>query len=277
MSEVPELPRLVDVHYAFAETEHGRYLGSKVRWEKYKPADVTNERWRKLLGVDADNLHHGKLMGTMARSFARQMNAAIPGYFNLVEGAVFELGGHIHDWGEADPTTGDVSFSDKVIDDTERERLICEAHINRYFPDETAAIYPLLHQALTEVIYTEDTKLGQAFNAIERVGYMRTGLRAARHVVEGTAPDCHEGLRWLTTDTLTNQPLALIDRAGVYPPVNDYITGQKDRISEAFGIVIANPDVFLNYGEQKRRGKQMAFETNYQAWRQWRIRQELGL
>ncbi len=277
MSEVPELPKLVDIHYAFAGTEPGQYLGSKVRWEKFKPADVANERWRKLLGVDTDNLHHGKLMGTIARSFARRMNEAVPGYFTLFEGAVFEVAGYIHDWGEADEATGDVSFSDKTMDDTERERLICQAHIKHLFPDETTATYPLLNQAFNEVIHAEDTKLGKAFNAIERIGYMRTGLRAAQHVIDGTAPDCDEGMRWLATDVLTNQPSALINFSRDYPPINDYIIAQKDRISGAFSATIQNYGVFINYDEKKQYDKQLAFENNYQAWRQWRVRQELGL
>ena len=276
MSETREHANFAYVHRAFAETEFGKALAPKVRWDRYKPETFSNEHWQELLGVDANNLGHLQLMGNMARGFGRHMAVSKPGYFEPEEPAILEVAGYIHDWGESIPSVGDINYLLKTAEDEAHEQAEFEANLAHFFNGGEADVEMLIRRALDEVIFTKDSKLGQAFNAIERVGYVRTGLRAAKHVIDGTAPGCEENLRWLAVDVLSNNISKLIDYSNTYPPIKDYLTGQESLISAAF--LASTTETFANYGAADRqRERLLAFEENFMDWRQWKIRADLGL
>ncbi len=60
----------LDIHLSFAETIHGQKLAENVRYERYKPDDVTNQRWVELLGADVNNLTHLTLTYGLTRSLS---------------------------------------------------------------------------------------------------------------------------------------------------------------------------------------------------------------
>jgi hypothetical protein len=142
-----------------------------------------------------------------------------------------------------------------------------DAILDRHYGEDTSGIKDIILEA-AQVVRDPSSKLGHAFNTIERVGYMRTGLRSALHVIEGTAPDCQEGLRWLAADVLSNHPAVLIERSAIYMPVRAYLYHQRYLITSAFGIV--SPHTFTsNYPEEQQATKEAAFKTNQQAWTEW--------
>jgi hypothetical protein len=261
-TEIEPTNKLVSIHHAFAETDFGKKLGANIRYATYKPDGVSNERWRELLGVDVNNLGHLQLSGNLAKSFIRDMDLHQPGYFEGDERDVLEVALITHDWAES--VVGDINYGDKTSDDEAEERAQFEQNLAAFFTGKEERLEQLIKRALDEVIFSPDTKLGIAFNAIERVGYVRTALRAAERVSSDEAGDCEDGFRWLVADVLARHTSKLIEYADVLPPVKTYLDNQEDRISEAYGII--DDDVFWNYPEDKRWEIHANFHTGKRDW-----------
>ncbi len=258
-------PQLMDIHRAFSETEFGQTLADQVRYDRYKPADVTNERWVELLGADVGNLTHLPLTFGLTRDFITQLRQSQPGFLDEGEESVLQTAALIHDWAEA--VVGDITYSDKSDEDEVEERNQLAGIIDK-LEDNSPELRELIDRALEEVVFTPDTKLGQVFNTVERVGYVRTALRASQHVLESSAPDCEEGLRWIVADVFGNHPEALIERSFVYAPVKKYLLAKKDEISLAFRIV--GPETFENYPtEDQRKLKEYLFYKSRGKFHAW--------
>jgi hypothetical protein len=262
------VPGLMTIHYAFAETEEGEKLASRIRYEKYKPAEVSNERWLELFGADVNNLDHMLLTRGLTRSIVRRLKQDRPGYLAPREEDVLEVAALIHDRGEASTKKGDVSYSDKTDEDNAEEMIQLAALLDRHHSEDLSDVKTLITDAL-DVVRDTETKLGLVFNTVERIGYMRTALRAAEHIKNGTAPDCEEGLRWIVADVFGNQLKELINRIPEHPPVGTYLNNQAPSIWEAFKVV--EPQTFTNYGSEQQEPKEEAFEAACREWRQWRI------
>lgn len=253
------------IHTAFAATEHGQVLAQNVRYERYKPTEVSNERWVELLGADVNNLTHMPLTYGLTKSFIEHAENSLPGFLTPHESEVLQVSALIHDWAEV--IVGDITYSDKTPEDESEERQQLTDNIEAFYTGDVAAIKQLINEAIGEVIFSPDSKLGKAFNVIERVGYVRTALRASQHVLAGTAPDCEEGLRWLVADVFSNHPVALVNYAEDFPPVKRYLLNQSKAISHAFKIV--SPEVFRNYPPQQAPQKEEDFYTGSLVWRLW--------
>jgi hypothetical protein len=265
MSEV-DLSDLAFVHRVFADTEYGQRLSHQIRWERYKPEQVSNEQWQKLLGVDVNNLGHLALTGCMSRSFIRLMNDALPGYFSGEDGSVVVVAGYTHDWPEVIAT--DKTYSDRTPKDAENEKQVFKQYLKEFYPGCPTEMEQIINRAVNEVIYSPSSQgLARDFNAIERVGYMRTALRAASHISAGTAAGCQDGFKWLVADAFSNQVTKLISYSRFYPPVESYMKNQSQAISAAFEVV--DRAVFLNFRPEQRAQKQLAFNIARMAWGYW--------
>lgn len=253
------------IHTAFAQTEHGQRLASRVRYEKYKPAEVGNEQWVALLGADVNNLTHLTLTYGLTRSLIARLGESDPGMLTPEEEQTLQTAALIHDWAEA--IVGDISFGDKTAEDEAEERRQLIGNLNTFFPGGSDEAVPYLTAAIQEVIFAPETKLGRLFNAIERVGYVRTALRAAQHAAEGAAPECREGFRWIVADVLSNQPAKLMEYAVELVPVRDFLLNQRQAITTAFDLV--SKEVFQNYEPERQTLKEAEFTGQYQAWHDW--------
>lgn len=148
--------------------------------------------------------------------------------------------------------------------------------LTRVFINHMEEAAEWIHQAMKEVIFNPETRLGKMFNAIERVGYVRTALRAQEHIKEGTAPDCEAGLKWLVADVLSNyHPAALARVADELPPVKQYLLAQHELITEAFDMVEVS--VFANYQGAKSQEKEDALEGCWEVWSMWLDSQDLAV
>jgi hypothetical protein len=254
----------IAIHQSFAETELGATLADRIRYEKYKPAEVSNERWEDLLGADVNNLAHMPLTYGLTRSMIRNLQDTQPGFLNDHEEEVLQVTALIHDQAEA--IVGDINYNDKTPEDEVEEMHHLSAILDEHYEGDTSDIKHIILEA-AEVMKSPDSKLGHVFNTIERIGYMRTALRAAEHVKRGAAPDCEEELRWMTADVLGNHTVTLMERADDYIPVRIYLGNQAHVIDEAFSIV--TPEVFTNYPPEQRQSKELAHHSAYAAWRQW--------
>jgi hypothetical protein len=260
------VPGLMTIHYAFAETEEGEKLASRIRYEKYKPAEVSNERWLELFGADVNNLDHMLLTRGLTRSMVRHLKQDRPGYLAPREEDVLEVAALIHDRGEASTKKGDVSYSDKTDEDNAEEMVQLAALLDRQHSEDLGGVKSLVTDAF-EVVRDSETKLGLVFNTVERIGYMRTALRAAEHIKDGTAPDCEEGLRWIVADVFGNQLKVLIRRIPEHPPIRTYFESKTTEIWEAFKVV--KNETFANYVPEKQQAKEEAFEAACREWYQW--------
>jgi len=258
-------PNLMNIHRSFAGTDLGQTLADQVRYDRYKPEAVSNERWVQLLGADVNNLTHMPLTWGLTMSFVSRINAQQPDLLNTHEGQVLQAAALIHDWAEA--IVGDITFSEKTSEQETEEHSQLIAILEQFSGETTQDIWGLVDEAAHSVVFSHEGKLGHMFNTIERVGYLRTALRASQHVRAGSAPDCENGLMWIVADVFGNQPITLMDRAADYEPVSDYLRHQSEAIAQAFDIV--HPDIFSCYPVQQQAPKYEAFYAAQIAWAEW--------
>ncbi len=260
---IEQEPGILEIHTSFASTEFGKILAGRIRYEKYRPDGVTNDRWRELLGADVNNLSHLTLTYGLTRSFVRRLRTSQAELLNPHEETVLQTAALIHDWAEA--IVGDVSFGDKTTDDDAVERASFEANLAKFYSGNATE---LIDEARQDIIFDHTSKLGKMFNAIERVGYLRTALRASAYLESGTAPGFENSFLWITADVLSNQIPALVTYAVDYTPVSEYLVHQEPLVSNAFDRVNDSPSVFENYRETQLT-KLAQFDQAEAVWRNY--------
>lgn len=260
----PESLNLYAIHEAFAQTPYGAQLAGQVRYERYKPLTVTNEEWVTLLGADVNNLTHMPLTYGLAKDFVRVMDAEDPGALSEHDKVLLCVAALTHDWGEA--VIGDITYSNKTEQDEVEEQSAFSEHLAGFCVGQSGVLIELVEQAADEVVFNKETRLAGMFNAIERVGYMRTALRAAGKAQIDQLPEANTGLRWLVADVFSNHPAVLTEVAEDFPPVRQYLLAQEGRITEAFEGI--KPDIFVNYGDTAD-SKRAAVEHGCVMWQAW--------
>lgn len=238
---------LLHIHQAFAATEHGKTLAGRVRYEKYKPQAVTNKEWTMLLGPDVGNLSHLIFTYDLTTTFIAHTWRNQQELLTEAEGRLLQVAALIHDWAEA--KTGDISWGDKTAGHEAEEQAAFETYLHEFYTGDATE---LIDQARKEIIFDhgqEGGKLGEIFNAIERVGYLITALRAYGHVAAKTAGDCESGFAWITADVLLNQTITLLEYAKKYSAVNDFLARRRQVIADAMDFVGREKTIFKKYGD----------------------------
>lgn len=266
-----ENPTIFGIHKAFEKTTFGKSLSENVRYAKYKPEHISNEQWTDLLGADVNNLTHMPLTYGIARAFVKHARVQQPDLLDPQEEEVLLTTALIHDWGEA--LTGDVSYGDKTDADEISEMAAFEEHLHEFYNGPDTALI----EAAREVVFDhhdQPTKLGEVFNMIEHVGYMRTALRAF-DVLRSDRIDeeTRRGLLWLVTDVLSNTQDADFEKTPrliqmkKFAPTATYIDAVSAKIADAMQMVAEHADsVFPNYGarEDYKRAQFDAAVKNWQ-------------
>ncbi|MGB4759109.1 MAG: hypothetical protein WBP26_03545 [Candidatus Saccharimonadales bacterium] len=259
----PLWPQPMDLHEAFTWTVHGEKLRGEVRFAKYKPDSLSNDDWEALLGPDVNNLGHLEDTYRLARAGLARLRQTQPGFYTPAEEHLIEIASITHDWPEA--LVGDISYGDKTPEQLDREYGVFVMMIGHLCGHASSKVF----EACTQVVFNSDTKTGQGFEAVERVGYTRTALRAQRHLAENTAPAVAvPGMRWLVADVLARQVPALVEASETFVPVADYLKWQRSTITQGFEYLLKVPDVFVNYGDRQGRMRSM-FNDSFAAWRGW--------
>ena len=202
-----EVVRFGQIHRAFAVTEHGQKLARSTRYDRYKPDGITNEKWERVLGVDVNNLKHLQLTYGLTRRFIEytanpsrlwQKAVSAQAQFTPEEQEDLLLAATVHDWAEA--VVGDKMFDLKTRAEEDEELAVLQTMVqNLYRREEAQVIILRIDNVINTVIKDRNTKLGRAFNAIERVGYLRTALRAWQKSREADE-ELRTGLQWLTNN-----------------------------------------------------------------------------
>lgn len=252
---------------------YGPSLMGIIRYDRYRSFRASKEEWGDWLGADVNGFKHGHLTHMLTRSFLSDCaqppsswGKEVPNkaQFSFEEQEILLLAGLCHDWGEA--ISGDVSYALKTAADKETELEAQAEIIGKLFPNDQSPIFlAKLNQAF-EITNNCDSKLGRAFNAIERLGYLRIGLLAQKRGKQAETEgriELSQNLRWLAVDVLINQTLALLEYAAFYPPVLKYLTDMRPLISAAFKE--ASDSAFENYGEEKEP-KKARFEEAKERW-----------
>lgn len=262
------------IHRGFSGTDYGKRLSGRTRYDRYKPEGLSNEEWVSLLGADVNNLEHMRLTYGMTRQFIKYNEEPLATWAGSVpeearltqhEKEDLLLAATIHDWGEA--VVGDKMFDLKqATDDTREMEVLHEMTQGLYGEEENAEFLGRIETILRDVLQNKQSKLGKAFNAVERVGYLRTGLLAwdRSKSLGGDQQELVTGLNWLTNNVLLNQIPTLLDYAKLYPAVDTFLKENNERISSAFNSL---PEaVFNKYDANEAESKRTAFETAKRRW-----------
>lgn len=236
----------------FSSTEWGEKLRSNIRYTKHKPEKIKNESWNKILGGDINNLDHLVVTKGLTSSFlkgcdnpGKEWEEKIPeeAHFSPEEQQILLLTATVHDWAEA--IKGDISYYEKTEQDNYEEMWELRAMINKILGEilekEKKEEIEKLAERVVEILTHTDSKLGKAFNAIERVGYVRTSLRAYNES-EKANEKLKVPLKNMACRVMPDQVRVLMDYAKIYPPVSNYIKHHKKIIDKIF-VDGENPEI----------------------------------
>lgn len=262
------------LHVSFSATTHGEHLASRVRYDSYRPSHVTNAEWVTLLGADVSNLDHMPLTAQLTDTFVR-LAKVCPTYspdnqFSSEDASDLRLAAYTHDWGEGIVGHEDITYRDKTEDDDVREHqavngiLRANAFNQAATDNEADRISQRLADIQVNIVHNRETRLGRAFNAIERMGYLRTAVRAWRVQDRVEDPEVQGSLQWLTADVLTHQTQPLLHYVQSYFPVAQMLESYTPVISEAFHTLQGK--VFERYGGEKVALQKEKFLTAKQQW-----------
>jgi len=235
------------IHDIFSATADGKKLKAGVRFGKYKPESISNRDWKKALGADVNNADHLQLSLGLTRLFLDYCQNPRDGWakpltetakFSMEEQQLLQLTMVMHDWGES--RSGDINFHDK----TEEHEITEMKHLSNIYHEIFGTKGKIgkkekeVLDKVTTIASENKSKLGQARDAIEFVGYNRTGLRAySNHTkYEG---ELGKTLEVMGLEVSPNQIPVLLCYAEVYPPIFSYLKNNKDAISFIIDQAIA--------------------------------------
>jgi hypothetical protein len=261
---------LHEMHNRFAQTEFGQRLQQNVRFERFKPAHVSNEEWQRLLGMDVNNYDHMKMTTQVVQHFLQSCRED-PFYrergkaqFTAEDESKILVTGQLHDLIEGMEGFRDISFDLKTTKDEDDElgkmtEFIPSAAAYLCDDPEDQAVLTQKLLAVPEILRDRTSVCGQAFNAIERLGYMRTGYRAWQVGQRISDEVTASHLQWITSNVLANQTETVLAYAAKYHAVKVFLRERNHGISEAFTTMPAS--VFSLYGKDEQVQKDKFMEA----------------
>ena len=173
-----------EIYELFAGSSYGEKLRQRVRYEPYKPEEVSNEEWVRILGPDVNNLEHLKTTLAIANEFIYLARHPHPEWqsgevnFSPEEEELLCLTAVIHDWGEA--VVGDILWHRKTSESDARKEFAALHKIIEELcrPRYEGLLMEKIYLAADIAFLREDNTLNQVFNAIEHIGYANNVFRA---------------------------------------------------------------------------------------------------
>lgn len=256
----------IEIHQRFAKTAYGHKLkDGKVRYDDWRNPNVSKPRWEHLLGSDVNNLDHLHWTYRLTRAILQMCPDAT---FSPEQIDDLLLAAVVHDWGEG--IVGDVTYGDKTAEQLKNEGKALETIIHEMFESNPELEARAQHVA-EEIVHTENTPLGKVFKTIERIGYLRTGLRAWKLVQQDDRLSLSEksSLQVVAHNVLANQISTLLSTttefAGFDSLISDLLDKDKTSITEAFPLLHYR-QVDLQYPEEKREKLRGKFQASRSAW-----------
>jgi len=249
------------IHTHFSATPHGVALANAVRYERYKPEDTDNREWTKRLGPDVNNLGHMWETLSLAARFIEATDALAPHTYTSEQKDLLLTAAVTHDWAEA--VVGDITYSQKTTADAQKE----DAAFANMLDDYNGPARTTIARACAEIIFNDDFKqpLPAAFNAVERIGYMQTALRAMHSTVhdQSTTPELRVGMHWLAADVVKNQISPLMAYAAWQPATKQYLHTNTWRIDQT----VAHADTYGFHPDDDATVSAQAYANARACWR----------
>lgn len=221
-------------HFAYIEkvrTTYHDYLFTTPRYERFMDGESLGE-WVTMLGPDVRLLTHADETATIAERFITyNENQGLK--LLSEEKSKLLLAAWIHDWGEIiidGEGVGDVTFELKTDADQAIETIIVNK-VLQLIDDET--VRESFHIAYQEIVLKKDPRMGEMFNAVERLGYMETAIAAYK----GKNKKRIENWQGLCGNVLSNQIEKLFVYSNKYPYVKYYLEKETDIIDQIFAEV----------------------------------------
>ncbi len=264
-----EEPDYLAIHEAFAATEYGQVLAANIRYKVYKPEIVSNQHWIELLGPDVDNLAHLASTYHLTDEFIDSTESLQPEELSPRDKAVLRIAAITHD--EAESILEDVNYSDKTAEHETAEQAAFKKYLPSFHPEASPETTKLIKTAVDEVIFNRESRLGRMFNAVERISYLRTAMRAGQHLYEGTAPECAEGLGWLVADTLSNHQATHVIAAGRrFPAAHRFLELHQADLDMTFQVgMVAGLLSFAKFDPTRAAAKEANLESAIDIWDSW--------
>lgn len=208
-----------NLHSDFSNTSWGTTLSQSTRFDSFrKQSGLSESEWWDLLGADVNTLRHLKLSYGITRWFCQKDPSYTPD-----EKYQLTLAATIHDWAES--IFGDIEAPVKTgsHDEIEKRELhniidtFCEQH------PEYTQIQSDMHMVTDTIIFTQETKLGKAFRAIELMGYCRTAIRSWKFSPETEEPT-KTVLRSMATEITFRSYGKLEAMASEYPAIQAFVS-----------------------------------------------------
>lgn len=234
---------IIEIYNLLAQSEQGGKLSDKIRYDPYKPPNFPDVSWVEIFGDDANKLKHHILTLERTERFVAHCDDQSRGQisnplsqFDSEERYLLCATAVTHDFGKAG-----------LLEDVNSEEKTKESR----FADELRYLHGVLSQLcvsgaensvgeanLLEIVnILEDTesKLGQAFSTIERIGYVENAIRAwlMSHFMLHDDDLCQR-LKWLASNLLSNNISKMIELGKIYPAVERFLDFHSSRITEAF-------------------------------------------
>lgn len=248
---------------AVCNSEQGKILRGSERWERYKPARMTEiGEWQDVLGHDVNNLDHMRMTDFIIIALVDAQNKAIPGSFSREEKIILRKAALVHDLAEA--ITGDVNYNLKTDDDEKRELQLMRFILSQPIFEENVSAEEA--EQIISILKDRESKLGEVFNLGERLGYSRTSMVTWRKskLPEYQANGVSENLVWITNNVLLNQIPKLVEKSKKFVLVERMLSFFEDRISDAFENMPA--EIFDKYNPEEKEKNKEKFKTARNIW-----------
>lgn len=244
-----------------SRSSYGQILNNSERWSRFKPDDLVFGEWQKILGYDINNLKHMRLTDFIAIGLVNLQNQIYPeNSFTSEEKRILRITANIHDLPES--LTGDKNFELKTNDDEDLELK----NMNFIINDIQLEIDESATKQIINILKDKNSKLGKAFNVIERIGYFRTGIKAWKKTKNQNEPTTN-GLHWLSQNVLLNQIPSLIDYSKDFALAEYALHFYKSDITQIFN---GTPQTsFDNYDLSEREIKLNQFREASKVWTEW--------
>jgi hypothetical protein len=220
---------------------HHKQLQTLLRYDRYKMPHESRETWVRLLGPDVVSADHPILTAQITFQFT-DYNEAHGITLTKDEKVLFFTTPFVHDTGEIKLEhigVGDTSYDQKTQTDEQVELDVFAAITQSISNEQTRE---LIHRAYYEVAMDRNTKLGKMFNAVEKIGYLQTAIRA----YEGIQGERVSNWKGLVGNVLSNQVEKLLDYANEYPYVSHMLQEHADQITRMLNVTTDLPTVPLD-------------------------------
>lgn len=225
----------------FSKTDYGKTLGANIRFSEFKPESMSNEMWVKVLGKDVNNLFHMSVSLDITKYFlntcvtpSKKWRVKTPqdAVFSNEEQKDLLFTSVIHDWAEA--IIGDIPLTSKKESDEDKEMVILHELLHKILGNgRDKQNIDKLANNVKSILTDRSTKLGKAFNAIERIGYLKTAMKAW-YLARDSEEELRKKLMHLSTRVVTVHSPKLIEYADIYPAVHSYLLYKQKPISDVF-------------------------------------------